>query len=100
MSCWRRTFVVYCVLLCLGIVSISSVAENADVTTPASTTPDDTKDPSTATTATRQPDAKPVVVHAEQDTVPSRYAIPLTSKNFSDKVGDGNVWLIEFYTPW
>ena len=26
--------------------------------------------------------------------------IELTSKNFGDSVGDGNVWLIEFYTPW
>ena len=27
-------------------------------------------------------------------------AIQLTSKNFGAYVGDGNVWLIEFYTPW
>jgi protein disulfide-isomerase-like protein len=26
--------------------------------------------------------------------------IELTSQNFASHVGDGNVWLIEFYTPW
>jgi hypothetical protein len=26
--------------------------------------------------------------------------IELTSKNYASSVGDGNVWLIEFYTPW
>jgi protein disulfide-isomerase-like protein len=26
--------------------------------------------------------------------------IELTSQNFARTVGDGNVWLIEFYTPW
>jgi hypothetical protein len=26
--------------------------------------------------------------------------IELTSKNFAASIGDGNVWLIEFYTPW
>jgi len=30
----------------------------------------------------------------------SLHAIHLTSKNFAESVGDGNVWLIEFYTPW
>jgi hypothetical protein len=26
--------------------------------------------------------------------------VTMTSKNFATSVGDGNVWLIEFYTPW
>jgi hypothetical protein len=26
--------------------------------------------------------------------------VELTSKNFASTIGDGNIWLIEFYTPW
>lgn len=26
--------------------------------------------------------------------------VEITSKNFATTIGDGNVWLIEFYTPW
>lgn len=31
---------------------------------------------------------------------PSRGPFELTSQNFDLSVSDGNVWLVEFYTPW
>lgn len=44
-------------------------------------------------------DAPPSTGESNNDT-PSRNAIQLTAKTFSKEISDGNVWLIEFYTPW
>jgi hypothetical protein len=40
---------------------------------------------------------------AEKDkaaSTPSPKPYALDSRNYDSHVGDGNVWLIEFYTPW
>lgn len=43
---------------------------------------------------------KPSSIPKEAENFISLLPISLTSQNFASTVGDGNVWLIEFYTPW
>jgi thioredoxin-like negative regulator of GroEL len=44
--------------------------------------------------------AKKAAMKKEAMEALSLRVIELTSKNFGTSMGDGNVWLIEFYTPW
>jgi hypothetical protein len=73
-------------LLCL-VKPLSAVAS---VKVSASPSPPSSKDTSSKTVESSKEEQTPLSLHA----------IPLTSKNFGANVGDGNVWLIEFYTPW
>jgi len=77
------------ILLCFVLISLQiSVADNAPkVTSPSGKSPP--KDPSNTNDSTDDDD---------EENAPSRSAIPLTSMNFAKQVGDGNVWLIEFYS--
>jgi hypothetical protein len=80
------------ILLWLALLSLpSSIADNANnVATPSRK---DEKDQSTRTSQIPKNEAD------ETEGTPSRFAIQLTSANFAKELGDGNIWLIEFYTP-
>lgn len=89
----------------LAVVQSSSVAASVKVSTSSNpsrpskdafsetnvnkVTSQTTKDESSSSTAAK-----------EEHKALSLQVIPLTSKNFGANVGDGNIWLIEFYTPW
>jgi len=53
----------------------------------------------TTTTSTTASDKKQQQSSSSSSTL-SVNVIELTSKNFASNIGDGNVWLIEFYTDW
>jgi thiol-disulfide isomerase/thioredoxin len=85
-------------VVCIVLIQVS-LGEDATVFQTTTTVSDGTTTTTTTTTKTKKLDLAEDAPTETTKTEEVQSAIPLTARDFGSSVGDGNRWLLEFYSP-